>query len=258
MDLSALSVCDVSGSDRRGDNDTVLTPLDNPVVAAANGPQRDLTQWQGSAVRYLPDVSPFAGFADPHAALDPHASAWADLAELIGPGSSAALPWMPDADPADVLPDGWSIGWSMPGVQMVDTLAADRMVDPHAVRLTTDDVPAMLDLVALTRPGPFLDRTIDLGRYHGVWADGTLIAMAGERMHAPGFREISAICTHPDHRGRGLAARLTATVAAGIQADGETPFLHASASNVGAVRLYERLGFRLRRRLRFISLVSPE
>jgi predicted GNAT family acetyltransferase len=116
----------------------------------------------------------------------------------------------------------------------------------------------MLDLVARTRPGPFLPRTIELGTYLGIRRGGALVAMAGERLRPPGWTEISAVCTDPAHQGQGLATRLVHAIAAVIRDRGETPFLHASADNTGAISLYESLGFRLRRTLDFCALTLPE
>ena len=115
-----------------------------------------------------------------------------------------------------------------------------------AVVLAAEDVPEMLDLVNLTQPGPFLPRTIEMGQYLGVRQDGQLVAMAGERLHLTGFCEISAVCTHPDHRGRGYAGALTTMVAEAILERQETPFLHVAHGNDGALRLYMKLGFRIR------------
>jgi predicted GNAT family acetyltransferase len=115
----------------------------------------------------------------------------------------------------------------------------------------------MLDLVARTEPGPFRKRTIELGTYLGIRRDGRLIAMAGERLHPPGWTEISAVCTDPGYRGHGLATRLVRAVAAGIRARGETPFLHAAADNTYAIRMYERLGFTLRRTTTFRAVRIP-
>jgi predicted GNAT family acetyltransferase len=92
-------------------------------------------------------------------------------------------------------------------------------------------------------PGPFVERTHELGRFIGVRHEGQLVAMAGERMKPEGFTEISGVCTHPDHRGRGYAAALMCEVARAIFARGETPFLHAFDDNTNAIALYERLGF---------------
>jgi predicted GNAT family acetyltransferase len=113
-------------------------------------------------------------------------------------------------------------------------------------RLGTADVSAMLELTALTEPGPFRERTIELGNFYGIFEGDRLLAMAGQRMHIPGFVEVSAVCTHPDARGRGYAGIVMSEVMRDIFADGSTPFLHAFANNP-AVRLYEKLGFTQRR-----------
>jgi predicted GNAT family acetyltransferase len=112
----------------------------------------------------------------------------------------------------------------------------------------------MLDLVAHTQPGPFTRDTRLLGTYLGIRRQGSLVAMAGERMHPEGWTEISAICTDPAVRGQGLASRLTAAVAHGIRERGDAPFLHVAASNVNAVRLYEAIGFVRRREVVFSGL----
>jgi predicted GNAT family acetyltransferase len=104
----------------------------------------------------------------------------------------------------------------------------------------------MLALVELTRPGPFLPRTIELGRYLGAFVDAQLVAMAGERMRLTGFTEVSAVCTHPDYLGRGYARRLIAELTNAILDGGELPFLHFAHENVRAKALYERLGFEFR------------
>ncbi|PPK60595.1 FR47-like protein [Actinokineospora auranticolor] len=104
------------------------------------------------------------------------------------------------------------------------------------------------------RTGP---RTIELGTYLGIRRAGVLVAMAGERLRPPGWTEISAVCTDPAARGQGLATRLVLAVAAGIRARGETPFLHTGARNTNAIRLYEALGFRLRREMPFLLLTVP-
>jgi ribosomal protein S18 acetylase RimI-like enzyme len=142
-------------------------------------------------------------------------------------------------------------------VQLVADTVRGR-TDRVAVRLGAADVPEMLDLVARTRPGPFLPRTVDLGAYWGIRRGGALVAMAGERLRPPGWTEISAVCTHPGHRGKGLATRLVLHVAAGVQAHGDLPFLHAAAANTDAIRLYEALGFVLRRRTVFRRVRVPD
>ncbi len=120
------------------------------------------------------------------------------------------------------------------------------------------DVQEMLDLARRTKPGPFLPRTVEMGTCPGIRRGGALVAMAGERLHPPGWTEISAVCTDEAWRGRGLASRLVLAIVAGIRARGELPFLHAVATNVNAIRLYEELGFRLRRYTVFSVARAPE
>ena len=218
--------------------------LDHPARAALLGPHAHLAERRGRVLRYPVDVSPFLAFPD-----DPTDADWHDLADLAGPGATVALAGVP-------VPPGWEIVTSGAGVQLVDdgVVAAP---DPDAVVLGPGDVPDMLALVERARPGPFRPRTIEMGTYLGIRWRGRLVAMAGERLHPPGWTEISAVCTDPEHRRRGLATRLTRAVAAGIRARGEAPFLHASATNVTAIRLYESLGFRLRRASTFGSVRIP-
>jgi ribosomal protein S18 acetylase RimI-like enzyme len=216
--------------------------LDNPAWAALTGPHAHFAQRVGNAVRYHPDVAPFHAVSGTDDRQD-----WADLATLVGPGGTAPVRGLTEA------PDGWEIIGTGQGVQLVDTsLRAEP--DPEAVRLGLADVPEILDLVARTEPGPYLPRTVELGTYLGIRHRGRLIALAGERLHPPGWTEISAVCTDPGHRGRGLATRLVRAVAAGIRERGERPFLHARADNTDAIRLYESIGFTLRTRTE-ISLV---
>ncbi|MFF4964423.1 GNAT family N-acetyltransferase [Streptomyces sp. NPDC001037] len=216
--------------------------LDNPAWAALTGPHAHFAQRIGHAARYHHDVAPFHALSDED---DPRA--WADLAALVGPGGTAAVRGVTGAAA------GWEVVRTGHGVQLVDT-ALRAEPDPEAVRLGPDDVPEILDLVARTEPGPYLPRTVELGTYLGIRHPGRLVALAGERLHPPGWTEISAVCTDPDHRGRGLATRLVRAVAAGIRERGERPFLHAAAANANAIRLYESIGFTLRRRTVF-SLV---
>lgn len=216
--------------------------LDNPAWAALTGPHAHFADRIGHAARYPAEMAAFYAVSDEG---DPRA--WADLATLVGTGGTAVLRGVTEA------PDGWEVLGTGQGVQLVDTsLRADPA--PEAVRLGPADVPEILDLVARTEPGPFLPRTVEMGTYLGIRHRGRLVAMAGERLHPPGWTEISAVCTDPDHRARGLATRLVRAVAAGIRERGEQPFLHATATNTDAIRLYESLGFTLRCRTVF-SLV---
>jgi len=227
--------------------------LDHVAWAALTGPHARFAEGVGLAARYHPEVSPFAAVPTRSGRVEP--AAWADLARLTGPGLPVLLSGLPEM--LDTLPAGWQVETRLPGVQMVATAALPGEPDPEAIRLGADDVEDMLDLVARTQPGPFLPRTVELGTYLGVRRHGKLVAMAGERVHPPGWTEISAVCTDPAARGQGLAGRLVRAVAHGIRARGEVPFLHAAAENTGAVRLYEALGFTVRRRPTFFVLCTP-
>ncbi|MGX7677902.1 GNAT family N-acetyltransferase [Jatrophihabitans sp. DSM 45814] len=222
-------------------------PLDNPARAALTGPHAHFAQRRGNVLRYPVDVSPFVALPD-----EPTEQDWLDIAELAGPG--AVVPFAGLSVPT---PAGWEVVMRGAGVQMVDDgIAAAH--DDEAVRLGSGDVAEMLALIERTKPGPFLPRTVELGTYLGIRRDGKLIAMAGERLHPPGWTEISAVCTDAEYRGQGLGTRLVHAVAAGIRERGETPFLHAAANNVNAIRLYEALGFRLRRSTSFVGVQVPE
>ena len=212
------------------------TLLDNAVWHSLAGAHEAFAERKGAAARYDPDVSVFAALGDD---TD---DGWPDLAALVGAGAGALF--RPDPPPA---PTGWTILAEGVGDQMLlgELAPADA---PTQVRpLGDDDVGEMLALVELTRPGPFAVRTVELGGYLGAFDGTTLIAMAGQRLAPTGFREISAVCTHPDHRGRGLAAGLTTVVAQRILERGERPFLHHAADNHPARRVYEALGFEFRR-----------
>ncbi|MGW1407049.1 GNAT family N-acetyltransferase [Streptomyces sp. NPDC002403] len=222
-------------------------PLDSPVRAALTGPHAHFAERRGRILRYPADVAPWVAIPDA-----PRAEDWDDAAALVGPGGAVTITAFREPPP-----DDWEIVFRADGVQLVDT-GVETAPLPEAVRLGPADVPEMLALVERTRPGPFLPRTVELGTYLGVRREGVLVAMAGERMHLPGWTEISAVCTDESARGQGLGTRLVRAVAHEIRQRGETPFLHAAASNTNAVRLYESLGFALRRRTSFLSALVPQ
>jgi len=222
-------------------------PLDNPARTALLGPHAHFAERRGEVLRYPADVSPFVALPD-----EPDEATWQDAAALLGPGALLPLAGVHASPPSD-----WELLTGLPGVQLVDD-GVDAAPDHEAVRLGPGDVPEMLALVAHAKPGPFLPRTIEMGTYLGIRRGGRLVAMAGERLHPPGWTEISAVCTAADQRGQGLAGRLVRAVAAGIRARGETPFMHAAAGNTNAIRLYLSLGFRLRREVEFMGVRIPE
>ncbi|MFD7863116.1 GNAT family N-acetyltransferase [Streptomyces sp. NPDC059783] len=221
-------------------------PLDDPVGSALRGPHAHFAEGRGRILRYPPDVTPWVALPDA-----PDAADWADAAALAGPGGAVTVTAFREPPPQD-----WETVFHIEGVQLVDG-GVDAAPLPQAVRLGPADVPEMLDLVARTRPGPFEARTVELGTYLGVRREGRLVAMAGERLRPPGWSEISAVCTDESVRGQGLGGGLVRAVAHEIRLRGDTPFLHAAASNTHAVRLYESLGFVLRRPIPFLSALVP-
>ena len=232
--------------------------LDNAVYTSLLGPHRAFAAGDERAVRYRAEVSVF------HGAPDDTPESWDALARNAGPDRTVVVLRAIPVNP----PERWAAGFVGSGHQMVlDAPPADVEVperdpltgEPVELRdLGDDDVPAMLELVATTRPGPFSPRTIELGGYVGVVVGGALVAMAGERLHPPGWAEISAVCTHPDAQRRGWASLLTSLVASRIAARGEQVLLHVADSNHGARAAYERLGFRVRAEVTFGAFRVPD
>jgi predicted GNAT family acetyltransferase len=222
--------------------------LDRPVWAALTTAHLDLSVGNALARRYAADVNLFA------AARDDSVAASAALTELVQPGERVFL-----ADVADVaVPSGLLLIKAAKAVQMVAARSIPvAETDGDIVRLTDADAPEMLALATLTEPGPFLARTHTMGTFRGIRLGGRLAAMAGERFRFPGHTEVSGVCTHPDFRGRGLARRLSAAVAARIEARGERPFLHSWKTNQVAISLYESLGFEIRTEVNVKVLERP-
>lgn len=153
------------------------------------------------------------------------------------------------------LTDNWQVLNDHELLQMV--CAMDSKTESNSivvVELGEKDIPAMLELTALTKPGPFISRTIDFGAYFGVFEGEKLISMAGKRLSPDPFIEISAVCTHPDFLGKGLSAKVIQGVIEKIQAEGKTPFLHVYPENTPAINVYLKLGFKPRAMLRVYLL----
>ena len=210
-----------------------LQLLDQIVWHSLTGAQAHCATGTATARRYAPGFSPIIAFADSErpdfAALEPYCEPGEHF--YCGGWTGTAPPgWQIDAEAMLV-----KMVWQAPAPAADDGLAA--------VRLGPEHVPQMLELVALTKPGPFGPRTIELGDYFGCFDGPRLVAMAGERMHAGLLREVSGVCTHPEFQGRGLARRLMRLVLRRELQRGETPFLHVMCDNRAAHGLYERMGF---------------
>ncbi|MEV5704127.1 GNAT family N-acetyltransferase [Actinoallomurus sp. NPDC052274] len=232
------------------DRDAVA--LDDPVGESLRGHHAHLARRLGRAATYLPGVATFSAVS-----TDPDPAEWADLARLLGRGELADMFSCPV-----IPPPGWEPVFVLEGLQLIwpgggrpDRPPAET--ENGVVELGADSVPEMLDLVARAQPGPFWPRTHELGAYVGVRDNGTLVAMAGERLRPPGWTEISAVCTAPEARGRGHAARLVRTLVARVLSRNERPFLHVAAANTRAIALYERLGFEARKHVTFRGFRTP-
>jgi GNAT superfamily N-acetyltransferase len=225
--------------------------LDNPIWNSLQTGHESLAIGHDYARRYPPAIGPLAGTPDQSP------ESYRALRPLAGPGGIVAL-FFPDPP---VLPAGWMLFRGGLLTQMV--CRHPKLIDASALRdgsilrrLDPANVPAMVDLATLTEPGPFRERTIELGSYFGVMEGERLLAMAGQRMRVPGFVEVSAVCTHPEARGRGHAGILMSRVMQAILQEGATPFLHAFADNP-AVSLYSKLGF-VRRRAFHLAVIKRE
>jgi GNAT superfamily N-acetyltransferase len=243
-----------------------MHPLDNVIWQALKTRHSQFAETHGSAARFTPDVALFAAFdGDP-------SEGYASLSKLAGREKTVRLflesPYL-DSPYKDR--QGWThlaaarvvqMVWgaeparvdSVTGLQKPDSKTSDSKTESLAVNRSNAEIfelgevdsNEMLELTALTKPGPFEKRTHELGTYLGIRCEGKLIAMAGERMKVPGFTEVSAVSTHPEHTGHGYARILMNTIMQGIFNRGETPFLHVREGNARAIALYERLGFRNR------------
>lgn len=207
--------------------------LANIIWRSLSGTHAHLATGTDRIRRYAPGFSPLVAFDDPR---DPD---WAGLAPHCAPGERFYC-----AEWTGPPPDGWTIEVDAFMCAMLwrgATLATDPEL--NATRLAAEHAPQMTALSTLTKPGPFADRTVELGEWFGVFEGGALIAMAGERLQAGSLREVSGVCTHPDHQGRGLAKRLTQLVIRTQLERGQTPFLHVASSNTRALDLYRHMGF---------------
>jgi ribosomal protein S18 acetylase RimI-like enzyme len=225
-----------------------MHPLDNVIWKALTTRQAEFAESFNQARRFTPEVSPLAAFREPTP------EGYESLAGLLGPRGTIGLfldmPYQPRA--------GWSLVAGAPMPEMVYEAASVPFSQashaPEIVELGAADTPDMMELTALTKPGPFNRRTHELGTYLGIRREGKLVAMAGERLKIPGYTEVSAVCTHPEHTGHGYGRILMTAVMQRIRNRGETPFLHVREDNVRAIELYHRLGFERRVLLHFAVL----
>lgn len=223
--------------------------LDNPAWYALNSGNSILANGEGSTKYFDIEVSPFVGLEE--ITTD-------NLLRLydVLPHGGPAL-FMTTAEIS--IPEQWTRIMHAEGVQMVcETVAMNCPQTANITNLTAEHVPQMLALTQLTNPGPFAARTIEFGHYHGVFEGSQLVAMAGQRLLAGPYAEISAVCTHPDHTGKGYARQLLAYHIHRIITEGNIPFLHARHDNERAIKVYESLGFKKHQAVHFYAIKKAD
>jgi len=225
--------------------------LDNPFWSSLHGRHRQLAQVAGEVARFPAQYAPFLGVAN--AGVDVADA----LASLVAADDSVYLLGV-----APRAPDGWHLEAFADLAQMTCTSPIDVIDGPDVIELTNAHRADVLALTALVYPHYFRPRTMELGRYFGIYQDGRLAAMIGERLGTDACQEVSAICTHPDFTGHGYARRLTALLTNDVLARGRIAFLHVSHANTRAKQLYERIGYSHRRDIGFWSMgrsrVAPQ
>jgi predicted GNAT family acetyltransferase len=223
-------------------------PLDHPIWTALTTTQQALAEGDARARRYPIEVTPFADMPDLSA------ENFAALGALMSPTDIAVLFTLE----AVKAPAEFKVTLADTGEQLIGTPIETPANGVDIVTLGVDDVPAMIELTTLTKPGPFYARTHELGTFLGIRVDGQLVAMAGERMKPAQYTEMTAVCVHPSHRGRGYGQMLLSAVSRQIVSRGEIPFLHVFTSNHSAIALYRRQGMEIRRRLHVTVLKKED
>lgn len=217
--------------------------LDNPIWEALQSRHRDIALARGDVARYPAQIAPFLGV--PSEGVDV-----ADgLAGLIEPGETTLL-----LDRMPQVPTGFEGRKLAMLAQMVCTQSVEETDGPEIIQLDERHREDVLALTALVYPHYFRPHTMQLGRYFGIYQDGRLAAIIGERMGMDEWQEISAVCTHPDFLGRGYARHLLTMLSNDVLAQGRTPYLHVANENARAKDLYLRSGYTVRRDIPFFSL----
>jgi len=229
-----------------------MHPLDNVIWQALTTRQANFAESYLDARRFSSHVTSLGAFSEP---TD---RGYESLAGLLRTGDTVALflesPYQPRP--------GWKLIADTPLLQMVCEnhsvpVLSQRASSSAIVELKPADSPEMVELATLTKPGPFGARTHELGTYVGIRLQGKLVAMSGERLKVPGYTEVSAVCTHPEHTGKGYAGMLMKEVMCQIRERGEVPFLHVRQDNLRAIELYKRLGI-TERKVFFLAVVKKE
>jgi ribosomal protein S18 acetylase RimI-like enzyme len=222
--------------------------LDNMIWNAITTGNNDIAIVNGDVGCYLPDIAPFAGMKNFNDAN------LKKLYEFIPTNRSVAISSLNKMDHDE---SRWKLLQPMDVTQMVYEHSVNTFTTKNSsliVPLSEEHVPQMMELTALTRPGPFLQQTIRFKNYFGIFIEGRLAAMSGQRMHPLPYMEVSAVCTHPDFRGMGYAKTLMLHVMKIILDNSFTPFLHVLSNNTNAIELYKTIGFQTREQI-FVDVI---
>jgi ribosomal protein S18 acetylase RimI-like enzyme len=216
--------------------------LKNPVYNSLLTSDKHLGNGNNIVKYFDQEVSPFVGFEEGYS------NGFNELYEMLPAGRKILY-----ANPSPIEhPKGWEVQHAIKGLQfMYENRSAIKKNFSDIKILTNENVEEMITLARLTKPGPFDVRTIDFGYYHGIFENNKLVAMTGQRLHVENYSEISAVCTHPDHTGKGYAHRLLLHQLQIILQNEQIPFLHVREDNARAIEIYERIGFKTSRPMNF-------
>jgi ribosomal protein S18 acetylase RimI-like enzyme len=226
----------------------LIHSLDNPIWNSLNTVDAKLNRGTESIAIYSPEVSPFVGLKNWDITSQEHLFDYLPAGRTVS--TLVAEPFL--------LTKNWELVFSLGLYQMVCSKPKPYIGPKEDLKALGEvQIPAMIELTGMTKPGPFMQRTIDFGNYVGIFEKEQLIAMAGERLHLTDYTEISAVCTHPSFTGKGYAAMLVNQLSNHIQKTGKTAFLHVRQDNLRAISLYQGLGFDIRTEIYF-AVIKPK
>lgn len=121
--------------------------------------------------------------------------------------------------------------------------ASARLGESRAIDLELDD-PRIAPLLAHSDSAHVFPGNARLVRWAGVEEAGELVAVAGQVSEPSGAAHLLSVCTHPDHRGRGLAREVCTRIMSAAIADGAPMLvLEMYTANEAGRRAYSALGF---------------
>jgi ribosomal protein S18 acetylase RimI-like enzyme len=218
--------------------------LDNPVWYSVSETHKNFGIDFGTIKFYHPDYCPFGGFI----AFDNMEQSISEYAKLTN--NFFIIGQKPD------VPDSLKLNNELICLQMIihDKIEAD--IEDQIVKLEEEQLEDLLGLVKIVYPDYFKKKTAELGNYYGIYKNNQLVAVTGERMQMDEYTEVSAVITHPEHTGKGYAKQLVTHTVNAIFEKKKTPFLHVAESNIGAIKLYEKLGFEIRTKISVWNIVQ--